>query len=83
MPFTNGSASNHRPAAHTPLIGGQYGSPTAQAFAPSPPQQYGVSQPIPSNKVGITAQRSFTKINRQLTPGPIAKIVLKIQQSRF
>lgn len=80
MAFTNGSASNHRPTA---LVAGQYGLPTAQQFAPSPPQQHGIAMPIPQTNVGVTAQRSFTKINKALTPGPIAKIVIKIQQSRF
>lgn len=79
----NGTQSLHAPNPNTPLIGGQYGAPTAQAFAPSPPQQYGMAQAIPQSNVGITAQRSFTKINRALTPGPIARIVIKLQQSRF
>jgi hypothetical protein len=81
MAGNNGSSSLHRPTK--PLIGGQYSAPTSQAFAPSPPQQYGQAQPIPKTNQGITAQRSFTKINKQLAPGPIAKIVISLQQSRF
>lgn len=65
------------------LIGGQYSNPHSQAFAPSPPQQYGKAMPIPNNRVGIVAQQTFAKINRALTPGPIAKIVIKLQQARF
>lgn len=74
---------NQNPGPTVNLIAGQYSHPTSQNFGPSPPQQYGIAQPIPKTNVGITAQRVFHKINRALTPGPIAKIVIKIQQSRF
>lgn len=65
------------------LLAGQYSSPHAQAFAPSPPQQYGQAQTIPKTQNGDTSQKSFFKINKSLTPGPIAKIVIAIQQARF
>ena len=81
MAGNNGTSSLHRPTK--PLIGGQYSAPTSQAFAPSPPAQYGKSQPIPNNQQGDTSQRTFTKINKTLTPGPIAKIVINLQQNRF
>lgn len=77
----NGTASLSRP--NKPLIAGQYSRPESQDFAPSPIQQYGRPAAIPSTNSGITAQRSFTKINHALAPGPIAKIVIKLQQSRF
>lgn len=78
---TQGTASMHRPVG--PLLGGQYSLPSAQSFAPSPPQQYGEARSIPHTNSGDVSQRSFTKINRALAPGPIAKIVIKLQQSRF
>lgn len=77
----NGTSALSRP--NTARIGGQYSSPHAQDFAPSPPQQYGHAVPIPNSTRGDTTQRSFTKINHALAPGPIAKIVIKLQQSRF
>lgn len=83
MAGNNGTASLHRPNPDVALIGGQYGAPTAQAFAPSPNQQYGKQDPIPPTNNGITAQRTWTKINHALTPGPLAKIVVRLQQSRF
>ena len=81
MAGNNGTSSLHRPTK--PLIAGQYSSPHSQGFAPSPPAQYGKSQPIPKTNQGDTSQRVFTKINKTLTPGPVAKIVIGIQQSRF
>lgn len=77
----NGTTSLSAPAR--PLIAGQLSAPTSQNFAPSRPEQHGQGVAIPSNHVGITAQRVFSKINHILTPGPLAKIVIKIQQARF
>jgi hypothetical protein len=64
-------------------VAGQYTSPHAQVFTPSRPDAGGRGAPIPATNVGITAQQTFAKINRALTPGPIAKIVIRIQQARF
>lgn len=64
-------------------IAGAYTLPTQQTFAPSPNQQSGKADPIPPTKQGITAQPTFHKINRALMPGPVAKIVIGIQQARF
>lgn len=72
-----------RAAPTGPLLGNQYSSPHAQAFGPSPPQQHGIAQPIPDSHVGIIAQGTFAKINRALMPGPVAKIVIRLQQARF
>jgi hypothetical protein len=70
-----------RPTA--PKLAGQYTRPGDQAFSPSPPQQYGHAQPIPNSNQGITAQPTFFKINKSLTPGPVAKLVIAVQQARL
>jgi hypothetical protein len=60
-----------------------YGSPYGQNFTPSAPASQGIAQPIPNNQQGITAQPIFHKINKTLAPGPVAKIVIALQQARF
>lgn len=72
---------NQNPGPSVRPIAGQYSHPTSQNFGPQPQQGLGVR--IPKTNNGITAQRLFTKINHALTPGPVAKIVIKLQQSRF
>lgn len=64
-------------------IAGAYTLPTQQNFVPSPNQQYGKADPIPPTKKGITAQSTFHKINHSLMPGPVAKIIIRVQQARF
>jgi hypothetical protein len=64
-------------------VGGQLTLPTQQNFAPSPRQQSGRASPIPHTNQGITKQQAFHKINRTLAPGPVAKIVIALQQARF
>jgi hypothetical protein len=81
MAGNNGTASLHRPTA--PRVAGQYTRIQDQVFAPASPAQHGVAQPIPSNTQGNTGLAQFSKINKALTPGPIARIVIKTQQARF
>lgn len=72
---------NQNPGPNVNLIAGQYSHPTSQNFGAPPQNGFGVR--IPPTNIGITAQRVFTKINHSLTPGPVAKIVIKLQQARF
>lgn len=77
----NGTTSLSRPTVQP--LAGQLTFPSEQAFAPSPRQQYGLPSPIPHDKQGVTAQQPFAKINKRLAPGPVAKIVIALQQARF